>query len=373
MSPQSEKCANVAVFTQANEDLEIRQYPVDPPRDGDVLLSLERSGICGTDIHIHEGRLAIPGPFIPGHEFIGRVAEVGGGGLTDAFGKPLTTGDLAVVCAANPCGECLNCRTGETASCLAFGVTFLRDPEEAPHFHGGFGEFVYSQSGNLVAIPESVDLDAAAAFPCAGPTTIRAVAYGGGLNSEEIIVVQGTGPVGLFAIAYAAQQGCTVLAIGSSAKPERMELAKAFGASEVFDYRATSIEERLEAVRALATKENRGDGADVVIEASGAPQAFVEGLQLLRTRGRYMVPGQYSDSGEVAIPPHAITLRALQVIGSGQYTLEDVKDYLDFLSAHKDLQQAFARTITHRYKVADANSALACASEGASIKGVFVP
>jgi D-arabinose 1-dehydrogenase-like Zn-dependent alcohol dehydrogenase len=371
MSRQTE--GNVAVFAEPQQPLAIRAYPVAEPAEGRARLALLRSGICGTDIHIHQGRLPIPGPFIPGHEFLGRVEALGPGQSADAFGQPLSAGAEVIACAAQPCGECFTCRRGETASCLQFGVTFVRDPEEPPHFHGGFGEFLFHPTANLVRLPEGVDLDAAAAFPCAGPTLIRAAAYAGGLEEGEVVVVQGTGPVGLFAVAYAARAGCRVAAIGSARQPARLELARAFGAEEVHDFRAAGVEERQAAVRALAERYGRGDGADVVIEASGAPDAVPEGLGLLRTRGRYLVPGQYSDSGTVAIAPHLITLRALRVIGSGQYTLADVRAYLDFLQRHADLQEAFARTLTDRFAVADANAALARVREGASVKAVFVP
>lgn len=162
-----------------------------------------------------------------------------------------------------------------------------------------------------------------------------------------------------------------MVAIGSGSTPERLKLAEEFGAQKVFDYRASTVEDRHEYVLELAKKYGRADGADVVIEASGSPKAFPEGLGLVRTRGRYLVPGQYSDSGEVSIPPHLITLRALRVIGSGQYTLDDVKSYLDFLAANEDVQVLFANTISDRFAVADANTAIARVSNGECVKAVF--
>jgi threonine dehydrogenase-like Zn-dependent dehydrogenase len=97
-----------------------------------------------------------------------------------------------------------------------------------------------------------------------------------------------------------------------------------------------------------------------------------EGLGLVRTRGRYVVPGQYSDSGQVAIAPHLITFRALRIIGSGQYTLADVAAYLEFLQSHEALQAAVAQAITHRWPVARATEALRAAAAGQSLRAVFV-
>lgn len=360
-----------AVFVGPGRPMEIREYPVTEPAAGQVRLRLERSGICGTDVHIAQGRLAVPPPFVLGHEFVGRIEALGEGCAKDGLGNPISVGDTAIACVAIPCGKCFSCAAGETASCLSFGVTYVADPDKRPHFLGGYGGYLFSPVENLVRVPDGVSLDAAAAFPCAGPTVIRACEYGGRLSAGEFVAVQGTGPLGLFAIAYAARAGCRVVAIGSAKNPRRTELAWLLGAEDVWDYRATSVDERVEAVKALASDMERGDGADVVIEASGSPEALPEGLKLVRTRGRYIVPGQYSASGEVSIPPEMITFKAIRITGSGQYQLSDVGTYIEFLRRHPDLQDAFAGCVSHRYRVDQANEAIAAASSGEVIKGVF--
>jgi threonine dehydrogenase-like Zn-dependent dehydrogenase len=108
----------------------------------------------------------------------------------------------------------------------------------------------------------------------------------------------------------------------------------------------------------------------VVIETSGGADAFPFGLTLLRTRGRYFVPGQYSDRGNVSIPPHLITFKALQIIGSGQYTIDDLGSYVKFLAGNPDLQKLF-RELVDVFAVADADKAMASAEAGNSIKAVF--
>jgi 5-exo-hydroxycamphor dehydrogenase len=369
----NERSGLAAVYRSMGAPLETKRYPVTQPVRGQALLSLEASGICGTDLHILRGRLKFPGPLILGHEFIGRVEALNGVDPHDGLGHRLKVGDVAVACVAVPCESCFSCRHGETASCLKFGVTYLKDPDASPHFHGGYAEFLYSPLSNLVRIPPGVSVMAAAAFPCAGPTIIRACAYAGGLEKGELVVVQGTGPVGLFAIAWAATAGCTVVAIGSGTSPHRTQRAKALGARQVLDYRTTTVEQRAAAVKALARKLKRGDGADVVIETSGAPSAVPEGLGLLRTRGRYLIPGQYSTSGAVTIQPELITFRALRLIGSGQYTLADVGAYLHFLRKRTDLQRKFEACITHRFTVDRAVAAIAAVEAGEeTVKAVFV-
>lgn len=360
-----------AVFVGIDRPMDIREYPVLQPEAADVLLKLKRSGVCGTDIHILEGRLPIPPEFILGHEFIGEVVETGTDANYDALGNSLKPGDLAVACVAMPCGECFNCKQDETANCLNFGVTYVRDPEQAPHFFGGYADYLHHPAKCLVKMPNVINLDATAAFPCAGPTGIRAFENAGGLTAGELVVVQGSGPVGLFSIAWAAKHGCRVVAICSGKNLARMELAKKLGAEVVIDYHKGSPDDRAAIVKNMAKEMNRGDGADVVFEASGAPSAVPEGMQLVRTLGRYIVPGQYSNSGGIEIQPQLITFKAMKIIGSGQYKISDIKTYLQFLEQNTDIQNSFAECITNKYPVSEANAACAAVSRGETVKAVF--
>ncbi len=362
---------NAVVFNGPEKPFSLRAFPILPPAAGQAGLTLVSSGICGTDVHIHEGFLGMPDmPLILGHEFIGKIDALGDSKAKDGLGNPLAVGDTAIACVAIPCGKCFNCRRGETASCLSFGVTYVKSVEEPPHFHGGYGEYLFSPLQNLVRLPETVNPMAAAAFPCGGPTVIRAFEYGGGTHEGELVVVQGNGSVGLFALAWAKAHGCQVAVIGSAANAERLKLTQTLQPDRFFDFRKTAPDELRKAIAEMAVAMGRGDGADTVIETSGSPQAFPLGLSLLRTRGRYLVPGQYSDRGPVSIEPHLITFRALQVIGSGQYTMQDLKTYVDFLATHPELQPIFAQMLS-KYSLKEADKAFADAKAGKTIKAVF--
>lgn len=362
---------NAAVFTGPKKPFEVREFEVGAPGPGQVGLHLVSSGICGTDVHIHGGFLPMPGfPMVIGHEFIGRIDRLGEGAANDACGGVLKPGDLAIACVAIPCGKCFNCRRGETASCLAFGVTYCKNVNDAPHFHGGFAEYLFSPAENLVLLPKTVDPFAAAAFPCGGPTVIRACEYGGGFEPGELVVIQGNGSLGLFALAYAKAHGCRVMMIGSSANSERAELTRELGADAFLDFRTLSEDEIAKRVNDEAAKLGRGNGADVVIETSGARNAFPLGVKLLRTRGRYFVPGQYSNRGPVEVEPQQITFKALRIFGSGQYTMADIGTYLDFLANEPNLQEIFRRLVKP-FRVGDVNIAMADAEAGRAVKAVF--
>lgn len=363
--------AQALIFQTGDRSFSLARHAVCQPDAGIARLSMVRSGICGTDLHIADGFLPFPaGEWILGHEFVGRVEALGPGATVDGLGQALRPGDLAIACVALPCGHCFSCRRGETASCLEFGVTYLRPPREAPHFFGGFAEILFSPAANLVRVPTGLSCDSVGAFPCGGPTVLRACTYAGGLERGELVVVQGTGSLGLFAVAWAVAEGCRVLAIGSGSNPQRTALALRLGAGEVLDFRQVPLAERQQRVQAAAAELGRGDGADVVIETSGAPEAVPEGLGLLRTRGRYLIPGQYSARGSVAIEPQLLTFKALRLVGSGQYTLQDVRAYLDFLVAHPELAAVCADSVS-TYRLADWETAFAAARAGRHIKTAF--
>ncbi len=361
-----------AVFVEKNKPFEIRDYAAAPPEADMAVVALECSGICGTDVHIYEGAIGFAGPLIIGHEFIGVVKELGAGHKVDCFGKAVKVGDRVIVNVIEPCGRCRCCITGGGASCLnlAKSLTYLKSPAEAPHFHGGFAEVTCCPTRYLHVMPSSIPTDVAAAFLCAGPTVLCGLGYAGTVEKKEHVVVQGSGPVGLFAALYAAENGAkSVTLIGSSSNPQRLELAKQLGATEVLDIRATSAEARRTRIQEIT----KGIGADLVIEGAGRPEAFAEGLSLLRNCGRYVLAGQYSDRGTVAIPSHLITFNALRIFGSAQFTAYDRHRYLQFLSKAKGKWDIIRQVITDRFSVEQFNDALARVQSGQSVKAVLVP
>jgi 5-exo-hydroxycamphor dehydrogenase len=308
---------------------------------------------------------------ILGHEFIGRVQSLGDGDHLDCLSQPVRVGDRVVVNVVEPCGQCILCKTGGAASCLNLinTLTYTRSPDGPPHFHGGYAEVTIAPTRYLHKIPESIATDVVAAFLCAGPTIVRGVVYAGGIQPGDHVIVQGSGPVGLFAVLYATRSGAgSVTMIGSGSNPLRLDLARELGADTVLDIRRTSADER----RAALLSVTDGIGVDLIIEGTGSPDAIPEGLSLLRPRGRYVWAGQYSDRGSIPLPTQVITFNALQIFGSAQFTVRDRADYVTFLEQIPDQWNTISGVITDRYMVDDANEALARARSGESVKSVFV-
>ena len=361
--------ATAAVFMGPHKDFEVRDFEVTKPPKGYGQMELIASGICGTDIHMHNGVLDEPAPSIIGHEFVGKITDVD---AEEAAAFGLRIGDNVIADIAVPCGECILCKAGDDANCVNMQVTNGGSIEVAPYLYGGYAEVNYTPLTNLVKIPESVDPVVAATFACPGPTGVHACRLaeraGVDLKKVNVAVVQGLGPVGVFAVMYLKRMGVKKVYCTCSGKnPKREELAMKLGADKVFRLAIDGVE----AVTAALQQENGGLGVDLCVECSGAPSAVVQGMEILRNRGVYLVPGQYSNSGGIQIQPQMITFKALHIIGSSQYSMCDVKDYLTFLEENPDLHPII-ETLSSRYPVAQINEAVLDAKAGKNIKTLLV-
>lgn len=361
--------AKAAVFMGAQKPFEVREFEVTETPRGYARMELIASGVCGTDVHIHNGVLACGAPSVIGHEFVGKITDMD---PEEGAKYGLQIGDNVIADIAVPCGECPLCKAGDDANCVHMQVTNSGSIEVAPYLYGGYAEVNYTPLTNLIKIPASVDPTVATIFACPGPTSIHgfrlAERAGGNLSDVKVAVVQGLGPVGMFSVMYLAALGVPkVYAIVSGDDPVRENAARSIGATKIFSLKRDGVEQ----ITAALQSENDGLGVDLCVEASGAPSAVAQGIDILRNRGVYLVPGQYSHSGSVTIQPQLITFKALHIIGSSQYALCDVRDYLAFLEAHPELESAIAKMGT-KYAVADVNNAFADAKKRCNIKTLLV-
>lgn len=361
--------AKAAVFMGAGTPFDIREFEITPTPAGYGRSELIASGVCGTDLHFYRGTLSIQPPTVIGHEFVGKLVDCD---EKEAEAYGLKKGDNVIADIAMPCGECLLCKTGDDANCVNMGLTNGGSIEVAPYLYGGYVEMNYTPLSNLIKIPEELDPTMVAAFACPGPTAVHAfsLAARAGVMVDEntVAVVQGMGPVGCFAILYLKALGVKKLyVITASDDTQKNALALRLGADEVF----VLSRDGKEAVTKRLQQENCGLGVDLCFEASGAPSAVAQGMNILRNRGVYLIPGQYSNSGGIEIQPQMITFKALHIIGSSQYSVKDVKGYLDFLCAHKEVHKDILSLIS-KYRVEDVNRAFDDARARKNVKTVLV-
>ena len=360
--------AKAAVFTGANKDFDIREFEITAPPAGYGRMELIASGICGTDLHIHRGRLECDSPSIIGHEFVGKLTAIN---CADGNDYGLSVGDNVIADIAVPCGKCALCLAGDDANCVNFAVTNDGSIETPPYMTGGYSEVNFTPLANLIKIPDTVDPVIAATFACPGPTDIHAcsLAEKAGVDlAVNVAVVQGLGPVGIFAVMYLKRMGAKkVIAVAAHENPARAEAVLKAGADKVY----TLSTDGADFITSELKKENGGIGVDLCFETSGAPKAVVQGMDILRNRGVYLIPGQYSNSGGIEIQPQIITFKALHIIGSSQYSICDVEKYLEFLRANPDLH-GLILSLSKRYPVSQTNKAMADAGTSANIETLLI-
>lgn len=361
--------AKAAVFMGANVPFEVREFEVTETPEGYGRSSLIASGVCGTDVHFHNGKLPIGAPTVIGHEFVGKLEDCD---AKEAEKYGLAVGDNVIADIAVPCGECLLCKSGDDANCVNMQVTNGGSIDVAPYLYGGYVEVNYTPLTNLVKIPAELDPAMTATFACPGPTAIHAFALadraGVRVDENTVAVVQGMGPVGCFAMFYLKAMGIKKL-YNIVYEPDRKKevFAKKVGADEVLNLAYESEAE----ITARLQAENGGLGVDLCFEASGAPAAVRQGMEILRNRGVYLIPGQYSNSGGIEIQPQMITFKALHIIGSSQYSMCDVRKYLEFLCEHKETHDTI-RELGTRYSISDVNRAFDDAKARKNVKTLLV-
>ncbi len=337
--------------------------------EGAVLLETVASEVCGTDVHLSHGRLAgVPYPIVPGHVSVGRVLETGGA-VSDFTGSTLEPGDLVTFYDVHEtCNTCWFCLVaGQPNRCPSrrvYGITY--SATEGPL--GGWAERIYLKPGvHVFKLPEPLGADDVIGGGCGLFTGFAAVDRSG-LPMGSTVLVQGSGPVGLSAVAMSVLGGAS-LVINIGDPQARLDIARAFGADSVLSVTGDSVEEREAVIRDLT----RGRGVDVGIEASGNPAAVSEGLHLLRDGGTYVVAGHYTDTGETPVNPHTdINRKHAEIRGQWGTSLGHVYRALAVLARHHE-RLDMSRIIGGRYALEDAGQALADVATLRITKAVIEP
>ena len=362
--------ARASVLENFKTPLALREFPLPALEPGAALVRTEMAGICGTDVHLWKGELKIGLPVILGHETVGKIEQLGEGLNRDWNGEPLSVGDRVTWTSTISCGKCFYCaEKKQPTRCphrRAYGIGYRCD--EAPHFMGGYAEFHYLRPGsNIFKIPSDLSTESVIGAGCALITAIHGVERTG-IDWQDIVVVQGAGPVGISALAVAKSAGAAKVIVLGAPSP-RLEMAKRFGADHVINIdEVKTPEARIAAVKDLS----RGYGADVVLECVGHPSAITEGMEMCRDGGKYLVLGHYCDAGPVMWNPHIITRKQLQVFGSWSSEPRHMRAALEFLRAHKN-QFPFNTMVTHRFPLDRANEALETTAKWISAKSVIIP
>ncbi|MEP6691083.1 MAG: zinc-binding dehydrogenase [Gemmatimonadaceae bacterium] len=357
-----------ATIPAPHEPVRIAEFPAPVLEPGAALLHTLYSEVCGTDVHIHHGRLSgVPYPLIPGHVSVGVIAELRGT-ITDIDGEPFREGDTVTFLDVHgTCGHCREClvtkQSTRCASRRVYGITYgARDG-----LLGGWSEAIWMKPGvRMLRLPTSLDAETFIGGGCGLVTAMHAVDRAE-LALANSVAVLGVGPVGQSIIALAALSGATdVIAIG--APDDRLAFAARMGATDTLSLDIAPAD-RTSHVRGRTA----GRGVDVVIEASGSPDAVSQALDLVRDGGRVVICGHYTDNGAVAIHPHfQINRKHVEIRGCWG------SDYSHFhraieLAAHVGHRVPWRDMVSRRDSLETVGDALAAVERRDAIKALVVP
>ncbi len=347
---------------------ELREIALPELEPDSALLKVELSEVCGTDVHLRDGRLAgVPYPIIPGHVSVG-VLETIRGNLCDVYGKPFVEGDrVAFLDVHRTCHACWYCLVAKASTrCPArkvYGITYGL----ADGLTGGWAEYISIKPGVLCIRLDGVASELYMAGGCSLPTALHAVDRAD-IQLGDCVLVLGAGPVGLSTIAFAALRGAArILCIG--APDSRLDSARAMGANDVLHFEKFSEGERLAWVR-----DHTGDrGADVTLECTGSPVAVRQSMQFTREAGTVVVVGQYTDHGETAFNPHTeLNKKHLDVRGCWGSDYSHFHRAIDMLRTRR-AAALWSQLQLRRYTLSQVNEALEDVASGQAIKALVVP
>jgi len=358
-----------AVLSAYQEPVAVHEITIPALEPGAALVEVVASTICGTDVHIRRGDFPMFAhlPLVMGHEIVGRVVALGPERRVDAVGMPLREGDL-VAWAYAWCGECFWCTVARQPTlCEHPRMYGWGSAAEFPYLTGGFSQYVYVMPRcDMVHVPEGVDPAVAAAATCSFRTVVHGFERLGAIEPWETIVIQGSGPVGLWSLAWSVVAGARqVIVLG--APESRLAVARRWGAGMTLNILETTVEERRAAIMAAT----EGRGPDIVVEASGASNALPEGLALVRRGGRYLVIGQ-GDPRPASIDGRWINTKQLSIVGLLSGEVRHYWKAMQFLAQYGD-RFPFADLLGQRYRLAEVNHALDRMQAMAELKPVVVP
>lgn len=335
------------------DDLTLSRVPVPVPGPGEVLLKIEANTICGTDLRYISGAKTSgvrPG-VIMGHEFAGRVADVGEG----VEGVPL--GAQATCSIVMSCLKCDRCLAGREHLCQhlrLFGSAI----------DGGLAEYMLvpreaMDHGNLVLVPQELPatmLALAEPVSCVlnGANQVRT-------QPGDTVVVMGTGPIGLLHIAVARMAGATTII--AAGRAGRLEPALQMGATAAYDLTGDALTQQI-------LKDTGGRGADVVIVAVGSLPLANQALQVAAIGGRVNYFGGFPKGSMVEMDPNLIHYNELVVTGGSNARRADVVQAVNLLSSGR---LEVAPIVSHTFALTELDDAITAVAQRHGLKVAVLP
>ncbi len=327
-----------------NSTVELREFPIPEPQEGQVLVKMKASSICGSDIraiyreHLGTGAEGYRG-VIAGHEPAGRIVKLGPGC------KRFNEGDRVAIYHISGCGVCNDCRQGYMISCTsgsraAYG--WQRD--------GGHADYMLAEENTCILLPENLSYVDGALCACGFGTCYEALTRVG-LGGTDRLLITGLGPVGLGAAMLGRAMGANAV-YGMEVTDARIELAEKLG---LFDAVFRANDASLDKVLDLTT----GAGCEVTIDCSGDPGGRLLALKGTRRWGRCAFVGE---GGNVDFAVSELLIhKQITLYGSWVTSLKHMEDLIEHLGRWEMKPE---KIVTHRFPLSQADRAYQTADEG---------
>jgi propanol-preferring alcohol dehydrogenase len=297
-----EVAMKAAVVHGFGQPLRVEEVPTPIPDPGQVLVRVETSGLCHTDIHAAAGDWPVKPspPFIPGHEGVGIIERVGAGVTRVHEGDR-----VAIPWLGWACGACEACASGWETLCPSAVYTGYT-------VNGGFAEYAVADAAFVGLVPPQIDPLDAAPLTCAGVTTYKAVKVSGA-RSSDLVAIFGVGGLGHLALQYAQIAGATVAAV--DLVDAKLDVAKRLGAEYTFNSKTQDVVDEMQKL----------GGANCAIALAASPIACEQALASLKRNGTLVLVGLPKDN-IMRLPIFETVLRGVKVVGSLVGTRLDLKE-----------------------------------------------
>lgn len=363
------KTIKAAVLYEPNTPLKVEKVTLDEPQANEVLVKIEATGLCHSDLHFMKGEMPVPVPVVPGHEGAGIVEKVGPGVTT------LQPGDHVVMMVAFSCGKCRFCIAGKPTMCvenlpiqstatLPGGAKRLRKGKEEIHHMFGlasYAQYAVVHERSCVKVREDAPLDVVCLLGCGTSTGIGAAINSTGIKPGESIAVFGCGGVGLSAVMGARLAGAGKI-IAVDTLERKLTMAKKLGADHLID---ASKDDPMVKIMELT-----GGGADYALECIGNVNVMAQAFASMRFGGKLIVVGMAPLGTFLNIATYEFLL-GKTISGTVQGDINpqiDIPRYIDLFMGGK---LPIDKLITNTYSLDRINEAFEALEKGKVIRSVI--
>jgi S-(hydroxymethyl)glutathione dehydrogenase/alcohol dehydrogenase len=351
-----------AVIPAVGAPLRIEEIRHPEPKAGEVRIKIAACGVCHSDLHVARGHLKFPMPCVPGHEISGTIDALGPGAT-------FKIGERVVSSFIMPCGTCPACLDGRDNLCETYfamnrvkgvlfdGTTRLYRTDGTPlamQMMGGMAQYAIVPVTDVFPLPAALPLEESCILGCALMTAYGAVKNSAQLRAGQTVAVIGAGGVGSNVIPLARVFGASRI-IAVDVREDKLEAARAIGATDIIDARASDPVAQLQ-------KLTNGRGVDVAIEAIGRSETVTQAFNMVCDGGRVVVLGVAPMDAVAPIGITRLVRRGIQIIGSfGCRVRTDMPELIALAASGKIDVKA---SITKRYRLDQVNEAFEAMERG---------